>query len=176
MAAIVFYADDLLIVSNHPEKLNKVKTKLSQVFEMKNMSEPENFLGVDIKRDKEKQKMTINQVKYTEKILMRFGMKNCKPKDIPMQSRQTQTKRFNKISESGTQVSRSKVPYREDIGSLLYPAGGTRPDISYGVNILSRYQSNPTSKEGRCPSFFLVLKRHSPTRFKINRCRRRTLS
>lgn len=36
-----------------------------------------------------------------------------------------------------------KVPYRECIGSLLYAAQISRPDISYAVNLLSRYCENP---------------------------------
>uniref|UniRef100_A0ABD2XS88 CCHC-type domain-containing protein n=1 Tax=Trichogramma kaykai TaxID=54128 RepID=A0ABD2XS88_9HYME len=35
-------------------------------------------------------------------------------------------------------------PYREVIGSLLYLAGVTRPDIAYAVNLLSRRQVAPT--------------------------------
>lgn len=37
----------------------------------------------------------------------------------------------------------NKLPYRILIGSLSYLAGRTRPDISYAVNILSQFQSNP---------------------------------
>ncbi|CAB0043022.1 unnamed protein product, partial [Trichogramma brassicae] len=35
-------------------------------------------------------------------------------------------------------------PYREAIGSLLYLAGVTRPDIAYAINLLSRRQVAPT--------------------------------
>ncbi|XP_055910669.1 uncharacterized protein LOC129945033 [Eupeodes corollae] len=38
------------------------------------------------------------------------------------------------------------VPYQEAIGSLLYISQGTRPGISYSVNMLSRFNSRPGSQ------------------------------
>lgn len=37
----------------------------------------------------------------------------------------------------------SKIPYRELIGSLLFIAQISRPDISFAVNLLSRFNGNP---------------------------------
>ena len=74
-------------------------------------------------------------------------MKDCHPIRIPMESRQVQSRRFKQLAETENQENHPKVPYREAIGSLLYLSGGTRPDISYAVNILSRCQSKPTIED-----------------------------
>ena len=35
------------------------------------------------------------------------------------------------------------IPYREAVGSLLWIANGTRPDVAYVVSQVARYMSNP---------------------------------
>ena len=37
----------------------------------------------------------------------------------------------------------SKVPYQEAVGTLMYAALGTRPDIAYAVQVLSKFSKNP---------------------------------
>ena len=36
-----------------------------------------------------------------------------------------------------------KVPYASAVGSLMYAMFCTRPNISYAIGMVSRYQSNP---------------------------------
>ncbi|XP_057667216.1 uncharacterized protein LOC130900538 [Diorhabda carinulata] len=85
--------------------------------------------------------MSITQPEYTEKILERFNMKICNTHDTPMITRQVK----NRNNKNKTKLDDpTDAPYREAIGSLLYLAGATRPDIAYAVNLLSRRQNNPT--------------------------------
>ena len=37
----------------------------------------------------------------------------------------------------------ASIPYHEAVGSLLWLANGTRPDIAYAVNQVARYMDNP---------------------------------
>ena len=37
----------------------------------------------------------------------------------------------------------SKIPYTSAIGSIMYAMISTRPDISYALSAMSRYQSDP---------------------------------
>ena len=37
----------------------------------------------------------------------------------------------------------NSIPYANIVGSLMYVMVCTRPDIAYGVSLVSRYMSNP---------------------------------
>ena len=39
-----------------------------------------------------------------------------------------------------------EIPYASTVGSLMYAMLCTRPDISFVVGVMSRYQSNPGMK------------------------------
>ena len=118
---------------------------------MKDLGEPKNFLGVTIERSKEKGTLKIHQSMYIENILQRFNMKDCKPQNTPMVTRQVSNR--NKRSkleekESNNQKSiKNGVPFREAIGSLMYLANATRPDIAFAVNYLARKQREPTEED-----------------------------
>lgn len=54
-----------------------------------------------------------------------------------------------KIGDENSDVVKEikKVPYREVIGSLMYLASATRPDIVFAVNYLARKQVEPTDDD-----------------------------
>lgn len=65
-------------------------------------------------------------------------MSDCKPVRTSFEPGM----KFNVHNEEETL---SGCPYQQAIGSLLYVAQGTRPDISFAVNTLSRFNKNPTT-------------------------------
>lgn len=53
------------------------------------------------------------------------------------------------IKEIEEQMNRKTIhfPYREDVGSILYLATKTRPEIMYSVNITNWYIENSTKED-----------------------------
>lgn len=71
-------------------------------------------------------------------------MEGAKTSAVPMTTRDTD--RRCETTNSGI-VSDPNIPYIQAIGCLLYLTNGTRPDITFAVNTLSRRQDNFTSND-----------------------------
>jgi hypothetical protein len=78
---LVLYVDDMLI-GNDKEIIQNVKTQLPSKFDMKDLGAANFILGMEIKRDRKKRKIWLNQRKYVETILERFVMQECKPMKV----------------------------------------------------------------------------------------------
>ena len=86
--------------------------------------------------------MSLSQETYINKVLERFNMKNC---SLSV-ARILKGDRFdlNRCPKNDFEREHIKnIPYASAIGSLLYAQVCTRPDITFYVGVLGRYQSNP---------------------------------
>ena len=68
-----------------------------------------------------------------EESLKRFYMDKAHPLSFPM-------------VVLGEELLDPKVPYLSAIGTLMYLANYTHPDIAFSINLLARYSSTPTQK------------------------------
>lgn len=80
----------------------------------------------------------INQRKYAEEILVKFGMEDCNPVRNPMVPGQKLTKR-------GAGAAVDSTEFKQLVGSLRYLTA-TRPDLMFSVNLVSRYMEEPTEQ------------------------------
>ena len=74
----------MLLVGNDKEIIQDLKTQLSSKFDMKDIGAANYILGMEIKRDRTKRKLWLNQRKYIEIILQRFNMKDGKSVKVPI--------------------------------------------------------------------------------------------
>ena len=84
-------------------------------------------------------KIILCQSTYLRKVLDRFKMTDCKLASLLMNLRVA-----NSLLLYNRNVDKKTIKwYQSAIGSLMWPAVHTRPDIAYSVGVLSRYCSNP---------------------------------
>jgi len=136
--AILVQVDDMLIAC-HAGRGADIVRQLGQFFTITDLGEATFFLGLKIKRNRELRTITLSQKRYSTDVLERFGMSDCKPKPQPFSS-------GTKLSKAaGTPLDPElKLCFMEIIGSLMYLATCTRPDISHAVCTLARFMAAPT--------------------------------
>lgn len=134
---LLLYVDDIIIASNSKIELNKLKEKLTKNFEMQDMGELKQFLGIHIRKTEDG--MYLSQKDYIQSLLEKFRMQDCNGSKIPM----NMNKMFYEKKEN---TDTTNKPIRELIGSLMYLTLATRPDLSASVNFCSRNQNNPTEE------------------------------
>ena len=137
---LVLYVDDMLLVGNDKEIIQDLKTQLSSKFDMKDLGAANYILGMEIKRDRAKRKLWLNQRKYVETILQRFNMQDSKPVKVPIPvGVRLSAEQCPKTQEEEEDMSR--VPYASAVSSLMSTMVCTRLDISHAVGVLRRFMS-----------------------------------
>ena len=83
------YVNDILLAKNNKEMLVATKAWLSSNFEIKDIGEASNMLGVKIFRDCSRKFLGLSQETYIRKILEQFQMQGYKPIDTPIRKDDT---------------------------------------------------------------------------------------
>jgi hypothetical protein len=131
---LCLYVDDILILGPSLDVLKETKDFMSNNFEMKDLGEAGVILNIKLLRE-DNGGITLVQSHYVEKVLSRFGYSECEPAPTPYDP--------SKLLKKNRRISRDQLRYSQIIGSLMYLASATRPNISFVVSKLSRFVSNP---------------------------------
>jgi len=134
-AILIVYVDDIIVTDDDLQEIKNLKKQLKTKFEMKDLGVMRYFLGVEVGRSKEG--LFISQRKYTLNLLKEIGMLACKLADTPLE------KGWNVEEKEDTLVEKER--YQSLVGRLIY-LSLTRPDIAYGVSVISQYMHSPTQK------------------------------
>jgi Reverse transcriptase (RNA-dependent DNA polymerase) len=132
------WVDDLFLFANSKEAMEELKNIIKEEFKAKDLGEAKYGLGIEIKRDKAQKKITLSQRGYIQNILEKRGMADCSAVTTPLDHL------CNPTSPDMEPNPRIVSEYASEIGSLNYLSVGTRPDISFTVNHLAQFSSNPS--------------------------------
>lgn len=128
---VLIYVDDIIISSNDLTELACLKDSLIKEFRMTYLGKVEKFLGIEVFT--KENILSLSQTTYITELTKRFNIDEDSLYKTPMETNLN----LDMISLNAVD---QLLPYRELIGALLFITTCTRPDISYAVNFLSRYQ------------------------------------
>ena len=139
---VAIHVDDMLAGASTEQEMDSLKRDLEGPFEIKDLGDVHWLLGVAVTRDRKARTVSLSQATYINTIIKCFKMEETYPVTTPL--------------EPGTRLSKSmcptdkekkkkmqKKPYQMIVGSLMYTAVTTHPDISFAVQQLSQFALNP---------------------------------
>ncbi|KAG3012430.1 hypothetical protein PC121_g15203 [Phytophthora cactorum] len=120
-------------------------SQLNEDYGIKDQGILDTYLGVQVEHGDGS--MKIHQAQYCEQILEKFGFDEAHPSRIPMETNLRLTVNDTDTATRKQEPANGKAfPYRELVGSLMYLATCTRPDLAFAVGQLSRYVQCPTQQ------------------------------
>jgi hypothetical protein len=109
---------------------------------MKDLGEASYVLDIAIHRDRRNGVLGLSQMAYMEKILKKYNMHASKATPAPV----VKGDKFGlfQCRMNRYEIDQMKmVPYASIVGSLRYTQVCTRPNLSFVMGVLGRYQFNP---------------------------------
>jgi hypothetical protein len=128
---VCLYVDDLIYTGNL--SIDMFKSAMKKEFEMTDLGLMNYFLGIEVTQNDKG--IFICQSKYARDVLKRFRMINCSPVSTPVAV-------GTKLSREQNEMDFDSTIFRKLVGSLMYLTA-TRPDIMYGVSLISRFMDTP---------------------------------
>jgi transposase InsO family protein len=135
------YVDDIVLAYSHDEIHEEFKHKFCKRFAARYEGPLKWFLGMAIDQDEKTFAIQLDHQLNIDRMVEKFIPHNsvtreCPPKDI-----------FDKLDRAKSNEDRAKVetfPYKSLIGSLLYVAVMSRPDIAFHTSVLAKFMSDPS--------------------------------
>ena len=141
-AYLFLYVDDMVLAAKNKEIKEAFARSLQTSFTIKDMGMPKWLFNMSIEGCDIGVKMA--QEKYINKILEKFKMSDAKPTTTPMVVNSSD----RQVSDCHGQTDKdAHLPYQSLVGSLLWLANLSRPDIAYAVGKLCQRMSDYTRQD-----------------------------
>ena len=124
----------IIYTGNDESMCNDFRSSMMLEFDMTDLGRMRYFLGIEVLQNNHG--IFMCQRKYAHDVLTQFGMQDCNAIKNPIVP-------GTKLSrnDAGTKVDATQ--FIQVVGSLMYLTA-TRPNLMYGVSLISRFMANPT--------------------------------
>ncbi|CAI7922519.1 unnamed protein product, partial [Closterium sp. NIES-53] len=139
---MVVYVDDILIFSPSSDLVKEVMLKLQDKFKCKALGDVSFYLGLHIERDVEKRCMRVHQRKYLEALAANFGQSEGHvATPFPSGFKCVKGPEEESVGEE------ERRRFHSLVGSLMYAAVNTRPDVAFATGQLAMVVQCPNEEQ-----------------------------
>ncbi|CAI7896347.1 unnamed protein product [Closterium sp. NIES-54] len=139
---MVVYVDDILIFSPSSDLVKEVMLKLQDKFKCKALGDVSFYLGLHIERDVEKRCMRVHQRKYLEALATTYGQSEGHvATPFPSGFKCVKGPEEESVGEE------ERRRFHSLVGSLLYAAVNTQPDVAFATGQLARDVQCPNEEQ-----------------------------
>lgn len=137
------YVDDFRIVAKDEKKGLELVESLKKKYQVKELGKATQLVGISINYPISGG-IQLHQKSYINETLLQFGLQDAKVKKMPLPlSVLEDAKGWAELPEVSKE---DKLLFQSMLGSLLWIARCTRPDIAFAVGFLGRHTARPTTR------------------------------
>jgi len=129
-----------MLVIGPKDPVQSIKKKILNIWKNKNLRKVNIFIEFQIERNRAKRTLQLHQTLYTTKLLQHLEIENSNPTKIPFPANTI----LKKGPEKNQLTKDNIIVYQQIVGSAIYLANYTRPNISYCIGQLARFISKPS--------------------------------
>jgi len=133
---VIVYVDDVIISSLHEEIGQTLVKDLESTFELGEKGPVDWYLGVAF--DDQGSYLRMSQKDYVDKMLTKYEVDITRIEDTPMSDK-------TKLVKNTEDELDHNFDLKGKIGSLMYLAVCTRPDIAHAVSVIARMSNHPSN-------------------------------
>ena len=139
------FVDDITLACKDGAKIDSGIQELSQHFKLRDLGPTTQLLGIEIHRDRPNCQLSISQSQFISNLIREHGLSDSKAVTTPLNDLNPGTRLSTSMcpQNDAEALEMQQYPYISVVGSLMYLAVTTRPDIAYAAGVLARFSSNP---------------------------------
>ena len=135
------FVNDITLAGTDGAKINTIVQELFHHFKLQDLGPTTQLLGMEIHRDHPNCRLYLSQSQHIANLLQEHGLQDSKPVSTPLNPGSCLSTSMSPQNTSEA-TEMCQYPYISVVGSLMYLAVTTRPDIAYAAGVLARFNSN----------------------------------
>ncbi|OWZ00410.1 polyprotein [Phytophthora megakarya] len=133
---VIWYVDDLLVGCADVIEAEHVESILAAHFKVKAYGDTRLILKMEVQYNRKEGRLILKQEQFVSRMVKTVGQEDA----FAVRNTNVAGQNFHAVESDSS--NRLNKPYRELIGSLLYVANGTRPDVCVSTSLLSHFLEN----------------------------------